>query len=193
MSLQEGAWLFVLMSMRFFTSTMVLLSLVALAPMAQSESAAPTLKSVLLEQLKGTHNQEEWFVPVKIAIEGLTPEQAAWKDETENHSIAQLVNHLAFWNQQQLAKFRGEKPPVFSGDNKETFAGLDKSSWDASVKQLDEVLTALEKTIEEADEAKLAKWASNIAKISTHNAYHTGQIIYIRKLRQNWDPAKGVK
>jgi hypothetical protein len=27
----------------------------------------------------------------------------------------------------------------------------------------------------------------------TRNAYHTGQIIYIRKMKGNWDPAKGVK
>jgi hypothetical protein len=161
--------------------------------MSQSGAAAPTLKSVLLEQLKGTHNHEEWFVPVKIAIEGLTAEQASWKDETENHSIVQLVNHLIFWNQQYLAKFKGDKPTVFNGDNKETFAGPDKASWEASVKQLDEVLTAWEEAIEEADDAKLAKWSSTIARISTHNAYHTGQIIYIRKMKGNWDSAKGVK
>lgn len=161
--------------------------------MAQSDPTSPTLKSVLLEQLKTTHNQEDWFAPIKVAIEGLTPEQAGWKDPNENHSIAQLVNHLIFWNQQQLAKFKGEKPPVFSGDNKETFAGLDKASWETSVKQIDEVLTAWEKAIEEADDSKLAKWYSIIGRISTHNAYHTGQIIYIRKMKGNWDPAKGVK
>lgn len=132
-------------------------------------------------------------MPVKIAIEGLTPEQASWKDATENHSIAQLVNHLIFWNQQNLAKFKGEKPAAFSGDNKETFSGADKTGWEASVKKIDEVMVAWEKAIEEADETKLAKWASTIAKISTHNAYHTGQIIYIRKMRQNWDAEKGVK
>jgi DinB superfamily len=158
-----------------------------------AEPAAPSLKSILLEQLRGTHDQEEWFVPVKIAIEGLTPEQASWKDDTENHSIAQLVNHLIFWNQQQLAKFKGEKPAPFSGDNKETFSGVDKTGWETSVKQIDEVLKAWEKAIADADEAKLAKWYSTIAKISTHNAYHTGQIIYIRKMRRNWDPEKGVK
>jgi hypothetical protein len=161
--------------------------------MSQSGAAAPTLKSVLLEQLRGTHNHEEWFVPLNIAIEGLTSEQASWKDETENHSIVQLVNHLIFWNQQYLAKFKGDKPTAFNGDNKETFAGLDKATWEASVKQVDEVLMAWEKAIEEADDAKLAKWASTIAKISTHNAYHTGQIIYIRKMKGNWDSAKGVK
>jgi hypothetical protein len=171
------------------------LSLLLAAPVAIAETApaAPTLKSVLLEQLRTTHNQEDWFVPVRIAIDGLTPEQAAWKDPNENHSIAQLVNHLIFWNQQQLTKFKGEKSAPFSGDNKETFAGLDKASWETSVKQIDEVLLAWEKAIEEADDAKLSKWYGIIGRISTHNAYHTGQIIYIRKMKGNWDPAKGVK
>ncbi len=160
---------------------------------AQNEPAAPTLKAVLLEQLKSTHNHEEWFVPLNVAIEGLTAEQATWKDQTDNHSIAQLVNHLIFWNRQYLAKFKGDKPTPFNGDNKQTFEALDKATWEASVKQVDEVLADWEKAIEEADDAKLAKWASTIAKISAHNAYHTGQIIYIRKMRGNWDSAKGVK
>jgi uncharacterized damage-inducible protein DinB len=169
------------------------LCLIASITVAQSSPAAPTLKSVLLEQLKETHNEEAWFVPVKVAIADLTPEQAAWKDTTDNHSIAQLVNHLIFWNQQQLTKFKGEKPAEFDGDNKKTFAELDKAAWETSVKQIDEVMIAWEKAIEAADEAKLAKWSSTIAKISTHNAYHTGQIIYIRKMKGNWDPSKGVK
>ncbi|MFL6520109.1 MAG: DinB family protein [Chthoniobacterales bacterium] len=159
---------------------------------AETPAAAPTLKSVLLEQLMTTHAQEDWFVPVNIAIQGLTAEQAAWKDETDNHSIAQLVNHLIFWNKQQLAKFNGEKPAPVS-DNRETFTGLDKATWEASVKTIDEVLTAWEKAIQDADDAKLSKWYGTIARISTHNAYHTGQIIYIRKMKGNWDPAKGVK
>jgi uncharacterized damage-inducible protein DinB len=171
----------------------VSLLLSASVAIAQNSQVAPTLRSVLLDQLKETHSEEAWFVPVKIAIEGLTPEQAAWKDASDNHSIAQLVNHLIFWNQQQLAKFKGDKPAEFDGDNKKTFAGLDKAAWEASVKQIDEVMIAWEKAIEAADEAKLAKWYSTIAKISTHNAYHTGQIIYIRKMKGNWDPAKGVK
>src|ERR1044071_9060959 len=107
-------------------SVLVCLLAVIAPAVVHGEPAAPSLKSILLEQLRGTHDQEEWFVPVKIAIEGLTPEQASWKDENENHSIAQLVNHLIFWNGQQLAKFRGEKPAPFSGDNKETFSGGDR-------------------------------------------------------------------
>jgi len=170
----------------------VIFIFVTASSFSQSKPAA-TLKSILLEQLKTTHNVEDWFVPVNIAIDGLTPEQASWKDSSGNHSIAQLVNHLIFWDSEQLAKFKGEKPAPYSGDNTETFTGLDKYAWDASVKRIDSVLTAFEKAIEAADDAKLKTWYSAIAHVGTHNAYHTGQIIYIRKMRGNWNPDKGVK
>ncbi len=161
--------------------------------LAQTKTA-PTIKSVLLEQLKTTHNKKEWFVPVNIAVEGLTAEQAMWKDSSGNHSVGQLVNHLIFWNGQQLAKFKGNKPDAFSGNNEETFDNkLTKESWAASVKKLDDVLTQLEKAISEASDAKLQSWYAIIANINTHNAYHTGQIIFVRKLQGNWDPEKGVK
>ena len=37
-----------------------------------------TLKSILLEQLRTTHNVEDWFVPVNIALQGVTADQAKW-------------------------------------------------------------------------------------------------------------------
>src|SRR5215831_5424709 len=134
------------------TAALILVSSLSSA----KEQVPPTLKSVLLEQLKTTHNSQDWFVPVMKAVEGLTAEQATWKESKENHSIAQLVNHLTFWNRQQLAKFRGEKPPAYSGNNEETFVtSPDKAGWEAAVRQLDEVLTDWEKAIEGGDEAKL--------------------------------------
>ena len=152
------------------------------------------LVAVLLAQLKSTHNQQDWFVPASKAVEGMTAEQASWKEGTANHSVAQLVNHLVFWNQRQLARMRGEKGTAYSGKNDETFGGsLDKAGWDKAVAQLDAVLTDMEKWIETADEAKLQKQYDTIAHISAHNAYHTGQIVYIRKQQGSWDPEKGVK
>jgi uncharacterized damage-inducible protein DinB len=61
------------------------------------------------------------------------------------------------------------------------------------VKDLDDVMTAWEKAVQAADEARLRAWASTIAHIGTHNAYHTGQILYIRKQQGSWNPANGVK
>jgi uncharacterized damage-inducible protein DinB len=155
---------------------------------------APTLKSVLLAQLKTTHDVQDWFVPAIKSLDGLTVEQANWKPGADDHSIAQLVHHLTFWNTRQLARFKGEPPGPYSGHNEETFEpGGDPSNWSSAVRQLDDVMTAWETAVEKADDAKLQSWYSTIAHISTHNAYHTGQILYVRKLQGSWDPAKGVK
>ncbi|HZY80845.1 MAG TPA: DinB family protein [Cyclobacteriaceae bacterium] len=153
---------------------------------------AQDLRSVLLGQLKSTHNNKDWFVPANIAVEGLTAEQASWKDGSGNHSVGQLTYHLVFWNERQLATFKGEKPKDFSGNNEETFDSFDMKTWADLVKRLDAVMAGIEKIVSEAPEAKLKEWAPTIANISTHNAYHTGQIIFARKLQKAWDPKKGV-
>ena len=171
---------------------------VALLAVLLTLSGAPadppaTLKGVLLEQLKTTHDQKDWFASAKDAVDGVTAEQANWRDGKGNHSIGQLTAHLVFWNKQQLAKFKGEKPADFSGDNNETFNRFDAAKWTATVKELDEVMTALEQVVQTADEASLQKWASALAHIGAHNAYHIGQMVYIRRLQGSWDPEKGVK
>jgi len=157
------------------------------------EQKAMTLKSVLLEQLRSTHNKAEWFVPANTAVAGLTPAQASWTDKSGNHSVGQLANHLLFWDRESLAKFKGEKPEKFDGNNDETFNNFDEKSWNTTVTQLDAVLTEWEKAVEAADDKKIAEWASTIAHVGTHNAYHIGQMVYVRKLQGVWDPAKGVK
>src|SRR4051812_29824478 len=81
-----------------------------LAAFAQQAEKPTSLKGVLLEQLKTTHNQKEWFVPANVAVEGLTAEQAKWTDGKGDHSIGQLAAHITFWDKEQLAKFKGEPP-----------------------------------------------------------------------------------
>jgi hypothetical protein len=176
--------------MKFVFSLLIVLSACTL--FAQKE-ATVTLKSILLEQLKTTHNVKDWFVPAATAIAGLTAEQANWKDSTSNHSIAQLTTHLIFWNKQSLDKFEGKKPDAFSGNNKETFTKVDDKSWAAAIKELDDVLTEWEHAVQAADEKKLQGWYSTIAHIGTHNAYHIGQILYIRKMKGWWNDENGVK
>ncbi|HEY7193493.1 MAG TPA: DinB family protein [Gemmatimonadales bacterium] len=176
---------------------MVSLAFAVLLAWSSAETAAPappsTLKGVLLEQLQSTHDKEQWFAPSSVAVGGITAEQANWHDGKGNHSIGQLAAHLVFWNRQQLAKFRGEKPPAYSGDNNETFNSFDPAKWAATVHDLDEVMKAWEDAVQKADDKKLASWASTIAHVGAHNAYHIGQMVYIRKLQGSWDPEKGVK
>jgi len=159
----------------------------------QAKKKPTTLKGVLLEQLRTTHNEKDWFVPANIAVQGLTAEQANYKDGSGNHSVGQLAYHIVYWDKESLIKFKGGTPPKFSGNNDETFDSFDAKQWDSVVKQLDEEMTEWEKAVEAADDAKVAEWASVIAHIGAHRAYHVGQIIYLRKQKGWWNPENGVK
>ena len=181
------------MKTKFMNLTALSVLTLVLANCANEKPAGTSAKEILLAQLKSTHTQKDWFVPVNIALEGVTPEQAMWRDSSGNHSVGQLAYHLAFWNERQLRKFNGQPEGEFSGNNEETFTSFDKTTWDKTVKKVDSVMTALEKAVEAADEAKLKEWYPTLANIATHNAYHTGQIVFVRKLQKSWDPENGVK
>jgi uncharacterized damage-inducible protein DinB len=172
---------------------LVIVLLISILNARAQDSKVPTLKSILLAQLHTTHDLKEWFVPANIAVAGLTAEQAKWTDGSGNHSVGQLANHLIFWNLQQLRQFKKLPQAPFNGNNDETFNNFDSKNWDATVKRLDSVMTAIEKEVEASDDAKLQSWYNALSHISTHNAYHVGQMIFVRKLQGAWDPEKGVK
>lgn len=190
------------------TRRLPLLPLLLLASIAFAQSSAskpapqppPTLRSILLAQLRSTHNKAEWFVPINTAVAGLTPEQAKWVpanatgkvDPNAIHSVGMLAYHILFWDQNSLARLKGEKPPNPS-NNDETFNDYDAASWTKTVHDLDTVMTQLEDLVEHSDDTALAKMAEDIQHISAHNAYHIGQIIYVRKLQGSWNPDNGVK
>jgi len=177
---------------RTIVSVAILAVFCASAFSQEKDKKPVTLRSILLEQLQTNHKKQDWFVPASLAVDGLTAEQASWKDNTGNHSIGQLAFHLVFWNKESLARIKGEQA-ANADDNEKTFNSFDAKSWAETVAQLDQVMTDLERFVETADEATLEKNASRIAHVCAHNAYHTGQILYIRREKGWWDPAKGVK
>jgi len=156
---------------------------------AQTPQPKPptTLKGVLLEQLRTTHNAQDWFASGNTAIAGITAEQARWSDGKGNHSVGQLTYHLVFWNKRALMRFKGEKPAQFSGNNDETFNNFTAEQWADLVKQFDQVMTEWEKAVEAADDATVAKNASLIAHVGAHNAYHIGELILLRRILGAWD------
>jgi uncharacterized damage-inducible protein DinB len=163
------------------------------------------LKELLVDQMHSCHDQSGWFVSVNNALLGLTAEQAAWKDGSTNNSVWQLVNHLIFWNQNYLNRFRGKPNQEFKGTNDSTFEGEKTSGtedeWQETVDKLNSVLTEWEKEIENASFEKLDQpakknetepWTLYIAAVNSHIAYHTGQIVSLRKLQGSWDKSNGV-
>src|SRR5271169_274410 len=108
---------------------------------AQSKQPPATLRSLLLHELHTTHTEADWFVPISVAVEGLTAEQASWQPPAGGHTAGQLTYHLLFWNRRNLEKFKGEALDKFGGNNDETFVKFDDKQWADTVKQLDQVMT----------------------------------------------------
>ena len=166
------------------------LSTTVLAAAPQQAHTGSPLRALLLQELRETHNQKNWFVSEKEAVAGLTPEQAAWSDG-KNHSVGQLVQHLNFWNASNLATLKHE-PPRKAGNNDETF-NFDPKQWKATLEEFDRTMTAVEQFVDSRDDATLEKIAPTIARMAQHNAYHIGEMITSRKKQGSWNPDMGVK
>ena len=167
---------------------------IALAVQAGAqEKPTPTLRSVLIDQLRSTHSKTQDFVCFDVAVANLTDQQAGWTDGKGNHSVGQLTYHLLFWTRRDLQNLRGVTPAKFNGNNDQTFTDFDPKQWSDTVRQLDQTLTDIEKLVSSASDEQFAKWAPTLAAISAHNAYHIGEIVIVRKEQGVWDPNKGVK
>ncbi|SFA70391.1 MULTISPECIES: DinB family protein [unclassified Bacillus (in: firmicutes)] len=149
-------------------------------------------KSVLNEQMNALH-KNHWFVSLTNAIEGLTPEQASWKQGDFN-SILEIVNHLIFYNERYLNRFK--KIPV-SPKNissiKETFT--DHQNWNEAAEHIQEIMAEWRDLIKGSEESCLnneENWNIILANFTVHVAYHVGQIVLLRKLQGSWNEAYGV-
>lgn len=163
-----------------------------------------TQKEILLEQMSSTHDQKGWFVPMKYALAGVTAELAIWHNESDEHSIWQIVNHLIFWNERWQRRFLGTEPPKMEGDNKSTFKvspGLTQKEWELAVNKFDSVMKKWAKAIKDKHEEEFSNavfnnapdsWYSYLHTIAMHNAYHIGQIVTLRKMHGSWDSGLGV-
>ncbi|GAA0489602.1 DinB family protein [Salinibacillus aidingensis] len=148
------------------------------------------VRDVLLAQLNACQ-ENTWFVALRNAIEGLTEEQADWKPSESANSIFEMVNHLIFYNQRYLNRFK-DLPNEKNSDSN-TFSNREDLSWPDAVKRLNDLMSEWRSVVEEADDHKIDEWSAELAHLTIHITYHTGQIIYIRKLQGSWNPENGVK
>lgn len=129
------------------------------------------------------------------AVKGLTLQQAGQKANNLPYTIWQLIEHIriAQWDMLEFSKSEDHKSPKWPEEYwvKET-APKDKEAWDRSINQIKTDLeefvklirkSDLYKTIPHGDGQTLLREALQIAD---HTAYHTAEIIVIRRLLNVW-------
>jgi len=155
---------------------------------------------ILLDQHSACYDENGWFVALTNALEGLTAEQAAWKPANVDNSIWENINHLIFWNERWLRRYRGELNKPEDVENKGTFHS-GETDWQATREKLKAVMDEWREKLSAIDDEKLqspvnaeyqAPWSSPLAHQNIHNAYHVGQIVLLRKLQGSWNEEKGV-
>jgi uncharacterized damage-inducible protein DinB len=149
-------------------------------------------KDVLANQLLAGANDPSWHLPYQQAVQGITEEEAFWKPGAGLSSIAELTQHLLYWNVTWQTRYLEGRvdavPPI--GDNNASFILPENVTFGQLSAELLEVLLRWQGLLsEEQLEAQVtgfpepALWWEIISNAATHNAYHIGQIVYARKLQ----------
>lgn len=136
----------------------------------------------------------EFNTPERI-LSDLTAEQAYLKPPGSPYSIAQVVAHLHYWQERQVATALGEARPRPEHLD-DTFVAPDPAEWAALVSAfLGGVTAASEAATERAEATSPDRNDTSIpydlAESALHNAYHLGQIVLLRQMLGFWPPAGG--
>ncbi|OKP89014.1 DltD domain-containing protein [Paenibacillus sp. P3E] len=151
-------------------------------------------KEVLSNQLLANANDPSWYVTFTESVQGLSEDEALWKADEDSNSIAELVQHLLYWNQTWQTRYLEASvhavPSVES--NNLTFQLPQSTSFEQLQTRLLEVLLDWQRLLTERQLAEDvlefpgSQWWEIVGNVTTHNAYHIGQIVFIRKLQKSW-------
>ena len=149
--------------------------------------------------LRGAHA----YLSPSAALAGLSSSHAAHRGTPDGHSIAEIVAHMAFWQEWFLDRCEG-RHTLAPARAELGWPAVNGMSWDAVY---DRFATGFNRALKLADDD--ARTAQPIAPplefgpianytvgdalmhISLHNAHHLGQVITLRQMLGAWPPPAG--
>src|SRR5829696_5242431 len=109
-------------------------------------------KSILVGQFAACFDKNGWFVATKNAIAGVSAEQAEWKPDGADNSIREIINHLNFYSNAYLQRFKGIDYQYATDDTDLTFDHGEAESWEAEAARFDAIMSEWRIELEKADE-----------------------------------------
>ena len=142
---------------------------------------------------------EDWTAHVNAtdALEGLTPEQATTKLEGWPSSIAEEVAHLLFWQRhaQETIETGTERKVATAAEG---WPSVDREDWPevrddflAALARNKEIARDPELLAERFGDRKPYTVGARLLIMSTHDAYHLGQVVFMRRVLGAWPPPGG--
>ena len=143
------------------------------------------------------------YIQPAATISDLGPDEAARRIDGAPHTVADLVAHLAFWQDWFLARCHGKDVPM-AAVAADGWPATSAEEWpsirDGFIRGLDEAValsndaSRLDQPVTPAiDFPPLAATTVRDALMHTavHNAHHLGQVVTLRQLMGRWPPPSG--
>jgi hypothetical protein len=150
---------------------------------------------ILINELIKLLNGGSAHASLEEALDNLPPKLRGGKPDKLPYSIWQLVEHIriAQWDMLKFSQDEKHKSPKWPDDYwvKET-APKDEAEWGKSLKQIDDDRKDFIKLLKSGDIYKVIPHGDGQSillealQIADHNAYHTAEIIVIRRLLGAW-------
>ena len=139
-------------------------------------------RDLLLKILDEAYGRKAWHgTNLRGSLRGVPPETADWRPAPGRHNIRELTVHCAYWKYTVRRRLTGEKRGTFARKGSNWLPP--SPSWEDDVRLLGAEHRALRSAIANASEQQLAKHERLIFGVAAHDAYHTGQIQLIKRLR----------
>jgi uncharacterized damage-inducible protein DinB len=136
-------------------------------------------------------------VDVCGSLEGLDWRMAGRKTEEGPHTVFQILNHMIYWQDFSIQWLYGEKPrtPKHASDS---WPGTEKpesqEEWDTALARFKAGLDELQNQTRTSDlSARVGeKTVMEVIQLTaSHNSYHIGQIVFLRRISDTWPPPGG--
>lgn len=129
-----------------------------------------------------------WAASWSKSIEGLSASQASWQPPanggaSKRHSIWQIVLHMCLWREHWLRKLNGQTTPkdVLERENFPEITDTSEGAWGAARVRFIESQKQIGAAL--ASSATTSEQFEGIAHFLPHDAYHFGQINYLRAMQ----------
>ncbi|UKS29688.1 DinB family protein [Paenibacillus sp. HWE-109] len=143
---------------------------------------------------------ERGHIPIARALPDIDAELAGRVHEAMPYSIYQLLRHMHYWQQFMLEHLEGRKPQLpanVMGSWPEETSPQDEMSWQTDIKMF---LEGVDRAVTIAETAQLDEplphfpvetRAGLLRNIASHNSYHLGEIVLLRRFYGAWPPPGG--
>jgi uncharacterized damage-inducible protein DinB len=146
----------------------------------------------ILDQFRRAYEGEAWHGPsVREALVGITAEQAHARPLANAHSIWELVQHIAVWENVGRRRLTGDRAPIEISTPEDWPPAEDQSeaAWDRAKAALDRGHQALVAAIAKVAESRLdepifegmSTVYVTLHGVIQHDLYHAGQIAMLKK------------